>query len=397
MVFNPNIPVLAVVLFAAALICVVYIVVVYGGRLRAVRRRRAEDDSVSGYPDVLPQTSVVVYSPDDGSLCEDDLRPLLQQDFPGAFEVIVVNDGTPHEADLVVTRLKREVPTYPNLYLTFAPEGGKGVSRKKLAITIGVKAARGRVVVVTDSLTRICSDKWLTAMVTPFADKNVEVVLGYNTPLIPESGYAGRLVSAFDAAADAVTWLSSAIAGRPYRGCASNMAFLESVFFANKGFSRSLNMKHGVDDIFVSEIANSSNTRVAIPTVAIGKEGREEGRRKQMVRERAIHAFTGRKLGKLPRGLMAAGEWMMGLVVILSLAGALACGLGNAYGWIFAGVLIVGTVVYVVAEWRRVMVSLGFPALMFTLPFLVATRPLRNVFVRLKSLVARGSNYTWQA
>ena len=69
------------------------------------------DDGSARFPDV----SVIVYAHDNSDNLEHALTNLLKQDYPGGYEVIVVNEGSSDTTLSVVSMLKN---TYPNLYLT---------------------------------------------------------------------------------------------------------------------------------------------------------------------------------------------------------------------------------------------------------------------------------------
>lgn len=395
MPINFNIPVFAIVCFAIALLAFLYIVIVYGRRLRIVSRRREEcnEESEIRTEGPLPMASVIVYVNGRVEELERSLMPVLAQDYPGRYEVIVVNDEPSNDVSTLVECLKKECP---NLYLTFTPDSSRNVSLKKLAITLGAKAARGEVLVIVDANTEIRSDRWLERIMAPFADSSVEVVTGYNVPLLTEQLWRGRKVRWFDVMVDDITWLSAAISGTPYRACGNNVAYRREKFFSNKGFSRSLNKKYGDDDIFISEIVTKYNTVVELSDAATGVWGNQRKMGKRMKRYRLQHVFTGRELPKGPRIAMAVGSWMLWVVLIASLCGALLSGLTNIAGWGIAAALILAANIAVIVMWRKILLCFDGPRLMFSLPWIVAWRPLRNLIATLRSRSDKNANYTWQ-
>ena len=50
----------------------------------------------------------------------------------------------------------------------------------------------------------------------------------------------------------------------PYMGEGTNVVYRKSLFFGHKGFSRTLNLRYGDDDLFINEVATPQNTRVEI-------------------------------------------------------------------------------------------------------------------------------------
>lgn len=392
MIFNFNISLLSIISYVAATLCIAYICIVYCGRLLKIRRiKRLDnineiDDSVS-----FPSASVIIFSRTETEMLEKNLPHILEQDYPAPFEVIIVNEGASAETNMAVARLKTK---YPNIYLTYTPEGVRSLSRKKLALTIGVKAAKGDVVVITDANTFIRSDKWLKRMMEKFSDPNVDVVLGYGFTIRPKSKALGIGTRIFDMTADSVTWLSSAINGKPYRGCGYNLAYKKSLFFQNKGFSNSLNLRQGDDDIFVSEIANENNTEVQLSDDAI--VGRDYFPFKQSTMDfRVSHTFTGAKLKKGSRRIMALGEWCLWGVILFSCLGAYLGGIHNGFTLSLSFVMILAAFIVSTISWQRTLKALHATVASFAIPFIMLTRPLRNAIVNLRSHFVQGE-YTWQ-
>lgn len=68
--------------------------------------------------------------------------------------------------------------------------------------------------------------------------------------------------TAFDALFQSLRYLGFALAGKPYIGIGRNLAYRKELFFQQKGFSKYLNLQRGEDDLFINELATSSNTRV---------------------------------------------------------------------------------------------------------------------------------------
>lgn len=394
MFFDPNIPILSIAMFVFAIAGLICVSTLYARRFRVVRDRCADCDSQEPPSDVvLPFTSVVVYSPADAEILARTLPLLLKQDFTGSYEVIVVDDGAYSDTDTVVKRLRHG---FPALYLTFAPDGARVLSRKKLALTLGIKAAKGDIIVVTDSTTVVPSDTWLRKMVYPFIDPAVDVVLGYSRHAMPDGKWKGRQVAIFDAVSDDVAWISSAFEGNPYRGSANNLAYRKEKFFEIKGFSNSLNLRNGDDDIFVSEIAGHSNIEVVLASDTIGTFGYDYGVRKDMRLSRLTHAFTGRSLSKKSRNIMAVGEGAMWFTLLLSIAGAVLAGVFNIFGWAVALMIILALFVTVSMIWSKTTAALGYDKLTLSAPFLAMGRPLRNFIVGLRCTDKNLGNYTWQ-
>ncbi len=209
-----------------------------------------------------PAVSVIIYSAGDPVMLDRLITEVFAQDYPAEMEVIVVNDGKIAEIKDVVTR---QQVRHRNLYVTFTPLEARNLSRRKLALTLGIKAARNEVVVLTDDCCLPASDWWLRLMMYPFAQPSTEMVVGH-AAVEGDNGFGGAC-RRFTMGADAVEYMSAVQSGRPYRATGHNLAYRRDLFFNNKGFSRSLNLHDGDDDIFVNEVARrSSGCPAGIPS-----------------------------------------------------------------------------------------------------------------------------------
>ncbi|MBP5712258.1 MAG: hypothetical protein J6W77_04550 [Prevotella sp.] len=85
-----------------------------------------------------PRISILITAHDNAMELDNHLPTLLSQDYPGIFEVIVVAEkGDGSTEDVLKRYLNNRL-----LYYTFIPDSSRYMSRKKLMITLGVKAAR---------------------------------------------------------------------------------------------------------------------------------------------------------------------------------------------------------------------------------------------------------------
>ena len=123
----------------------------------------------------LPKVSVIVCARNEQTNLQDYLHTLLTQDYP-CYEVIVVNDSSEDDTQIILERYAQQCN---NLYITFVPAGARVISSKKLALTIGVKAANYDSLLLTDADCRPQSRYWIQEMMQGFRDEQTEVVLGY--------------------------------------------------------------------------------------------------------------------------------------------------------------------------------------------------------------------------
>lgn len=263
--FDTPIPTISIVMlaisFAGIVICCLY------GWQAYFRASKPQDPDVpegDEYDSDYPSASVIVYADCPEAVLDRTIESMTQEDYPD-FEIIVVCDAMRDQADLLNERYAMK---YDNVYVTFIPQGSHNVSRRKLAITSGVKAAKGEIIVTTTGNVELPeSHRWLRTLLSPFfgyKGKSTDVSLGLSRiPLKDLSGY-GRWYKEFDSVLTNALWIGYATMGKAFRGDGYNLAFRRSVFIEHKGYARTINLHNGDDDLFISEISKPGNTQVVI-------------------------------------------------------------------------------------------------------------------------------------
>lgn len=381
-----------ITLYSAIAVCFIYLIVGFRHYIASVTQKVTEDNDASlpDTPEAYPSVSVIVYSEDDAQNLDILLPQILEQDYPGLMEVIVVNDGAIDSTKDVIARLEQ---TYSNLYMTFTPLDSRSLSRKKLAVTLGIKAARYETVILTTGSCRIESQLWLKSMMRHFASGK-EIVIGYATPIATDDAATGiKRRHSFDTIWTAIEYLSWAIAGRPYRGTCFNLAYKRSIFFRNKGFSKSLNLKYGDDDVFVNEVANGINTATELSTASI-VEIAETNPSATFKRSKLRYDYTARRLKTGARLFFSTCSWTWWLSIICAITVS-SIGLPSIIPAIISGCLILSLWIILMFTWKKASVSLGSRPLLLTFPWLMCYHPIFNLYYRIKGYFNRGSNLTW--
>ncbi len=389
--FELNITPTLLALYLTAAACFLFLV--FGMRRYASKLARkasadseVSDEELTGYPGV----SVIVYSNDDSWNLETYLRAILTQDYPGEMEVIVVNDGAVVATEAVIGKLEKE---FRNLYMTFTPTASRNLSRKKLAITLGVKAARYEVVLMTEGTCRVDSKDWLASMMRPFISGK-EVVIGYAYPVAADDAPIafGNTVREFDSLYTSLKYLSWAEAGRPYRGNSYNLAYRRSLFFKNKGFQRSLNLKYGDDDIFLSEIASGDNTAVQLSGDSIVKVV-ELNPAKAHAEDKIQHDFTRRYLRRSADYFFGSSLWSWWILICCLVAGGI-LGLPSLIPAIVSGVMFILTSILMMVAFNSMSRRLRGSGMLWCVPLMLLFEPIYNMWYRIISRRYRNNNLT---
>lgn len=202
-----------------------------------------------------PPVSVIICARNESENLARFLPTVLSQLYP-KYEVIVVNDGSTDEStDL----LKKLMEKHDNLYQTFLPMGAKYVSRKKMCLSVGIKAAHYEHLLFIDADCQPASKQWLAHVMRNYVS-GASVVLGY-TGHKKNDGLLDKLI-AYDVLFESMRSLGFALCGKPYRGNGGNLSYKKSLFDAKKGFTSHLILEGGEEDLLIRDIATSENTRV---------------------------------------------------------------------------------------------------------------------------------------
>ncbi len=120
--------------------------------------------------------SIVIVAHDNAAELERSLPIFLSQEYESDYQVIIVTDKSDSETDDIIKRFSY----HQNLYATFMPLSSRYISRKKLAITLGIKAAKHPWVIVTDAWCHPKDSQWLRSFAS-YCSESKDIVLGYTT------------------------------------------------------------------------------------------------------------------------------------------------------------------------------------------------------------------------
>ena len=199
-----------------------------------------------------PGFSVIISVHDNAMEIERNLPAFLEQKYSGNFEVVVIDESSTDETSDVLKRFKNK---YANLYTTFIPASSHYLSRRKLSLTIGVKAAKYEWLIFTGSDCRPASDQWLETMVSHC---NGDLILGETRYEEEASDYV-RL----DNIKSWFRQLRAAQKSTAYAYSGRNLAMRRELFMKNYGFLKNLKYLRGEYDFIANEYSTPYNTETA--------------------------------------------------------------------------------------------------------------------------------------
>jgi hypothetical protein len=233
------------------------------GRLPGFRIKSREDARQGS-----GSISVVVVMGDDYPWIENTLPLLLGQDHD-MFEVIVVYVGSNGEFAETLEALS---VSEPRLRVSRVTQHPLFPISTKMALNIGIKAARYENIVVTTPEAYPTSRRWLSLMTKGFSKG--EIVIGY-CGIEPSRGLADKLIRS-SRMFSSLLYLTAAIRHRPYRGIIHNMGFARELYFAHKGFGH-LNLNLGEDDLFMQQLFAGDNYAIVVHPKATVRQMRWGG------------------------------------------------------------------------------------------------------------------------
>lgn len=222
----------------------------------------SEEESAGETPmgNEKPQpVTVLITAHDNLPELERNLPKFLHQQYANDYQVIVVCQSTDGDT---IDYLKRTSAENPRLYYTYIPESSRYMSRKKLQITLGVKAAKNEWIVLTEPTCAPQDDKWLQTMARQCQGTN-HIVLGY-VALDGET----KGVRRFESIRKAFYLLRRAQRSYGYRTHMPNVAFRKSDFMDQQGYQGNLEYVRGEYDFLVNKYAQYGDNAVELDSNA---------------------------------------------------------------------------------------------------------------------------------
>lgn len=357
---------------------------------RPFRFYKKSEKGKTDYSPERPPLSVIVYAQNDAENLIQFMPRILNQDYP-QFEVIVVNDDSTDDSKDILASLETQ---YDNLYHTYVPEGSRNLSHKKLALTLGVKAARYDIVVFTNANCCPSGNQWLATIARNFV-AGTDIVLGYTAMARKKRERLSFWYCTYDKVLFTLRYLSFALIGRPFMGESSNLAYRKALFFENKGFSKYLHLHYGDDDLFINEIANRENTRVELSEAAQMTANYDDNY--EAWKELKLqYDFTSKYLHTAAKAIFGLGkvcDYAFNLLFIFLLVW------GILYNWLLVIVALVPALsVFTVKAviYRRAAKILHSPRLFFALPLFSFLQPWVNLYFNIIGSASRKKNFTWR-
>ena len=200
----------------------------------------------------MPRITVLVLANNNAQALDANLSIILTQDYVPGYEVIVVGE----KGDLPTEAVVEQYAHRGHLYATYIPHRSLFMSKSKLAVALGVKAAHNEWIVMVNAECRPQSDVWLKTLASRM-DSDANLVMGYSNYDSEARGYYR-----FARLRTMCYMLRRAVGSVAYRTNGTNIAFRRSEFIAQEGYRGNLQLVNGEYDFIINKYAQPGQTRV---------------------------------------------------------------------------------------------------------------------------------------
>lgn len=217
-----------------------------------LRRTKHKETGDNANSDDAPSVSILVIAHNNAEALDAHLPILLTQDYNPGYEVIVITE----QGDIATEGVIKHYGQCKNLRTTFVPSRSLFMSKRKLSVSLGVKAAINEWIILLDAESAPKSDTWLQAMAKNFKS-DTNLVIGY-------SNYAEETKQyyRFERLRTMCYLMHTAATGTAYRTNGTNIAFRRSMFISDGGYRGNLQFINGEYDFIINKYAAPFKTRV---------------------------------------------------------------------------------------------------------------------------------------
>ncbi len=301
---------ISLTIFGLFTICAIVQLVFWLGIFPRILFHKNANSSISN-----KSVSVIICARNEYENLKKYLPRILSQNYR-SFEVIVVNHNSADKTSNLLLQLKEE---YPYLRIVNYNNSFTNLHGKKGPLTKGIEAAKNDILLLTDADCKPLTKNWVQLIQQQILLEK-RLVLGYS-PYRKEKGLLNMLIR-YETIYTAIQYFSFALMGIPYMGVGRNLCYSKQLFNKADGFNNHGNISSGDDDLFVSAIANASNTTICLnPDTFVESEPQQTWKgfwqQKQRHYSTASHYQWYHKLGLGILSFSLIGFYAFGLLNLL--------------------------------------------------------------------------------
>jgi cellulose synthase/poly-beta-1,6-N-acetylglucosamine synthase-like glycosyltransferase len=208
-----------------------------------------------------PSVSVIVPARNEAEVLERTLESLFEQDYPGAWEIVVVDDRSTDSTPQILNGL---VQKSERLHVVTVTERNPR-SPKKNALAMGIQKASGEIIVTTDA-DCVYNPQWLQKMIS-YMQPDVGVVAGSTVFDLPvEKIPLWQRIQWLDFFIQTFMGAGAIGKGIPSSCNGSNLAYRRRVFDEISGFGSLSRVVSGDDVLFAQRVAKFTKWKTVFAT-----------------------------------------------------------------------------------------------------------------------------------
>lgn len=259
----------------------------------------------------FPIVSIIIPARNEEKNIAACLKDIFAQDYPSdQFEVILVND---HSEDNTRLRAEEASRSQSNFQLIDL-EQKQGVAYKKAAVTRGIEAARGDIILVSDADCHM-GPNWLAGMLAYFRPE-IGMVSG---PVLLESETVFGDFQALEFMGLIAVGGGSIAAGSPNMCNGANLAYRKEVFEQVGGFRGIDEIASGDDELLMHKIVDETEWKVAFaksPEAIVRTAAHKSWQAFRDQRLRWVSKSTHYQQSKITRTLILSYLAVLGLPIL---------------------------------------------------------------------------------
>lgn len=215
---------------------------------------------------VEPLTVVITTHNQVGAL-RRHLPAFLSQDYD-LYEVIVVDIGS---TDETLPWLKAMELEYTNLRHLSTPASARDISLERLGLTLGIRTAGSKWVVLSEANCEPASNRWLSLLAEQLhRHTDAAIVMGFSRYQERHHGWFDHKIGFYRLWHHLANYRHLQSGHAAVRGDGCNMAIRKSLFMDKGGFAATQNLRRGACDLLVNQLSTPANTALCLdPQAAV--------------------------------------------------------------------------------------------------------------------------------
>lgn len=286
--------------------------------IKRICKQQENDYTTAGDNPISPAVSIIIPIVGQPDVLQKSLPLFLQQDYSNGVQLIVVIEKGDYATENILQQYEQD----SRVYVTYIPESSRYMSRKKLAITIGVKAAKTDWVFITDPTNMPKDEHWLSHFAT-YLRADVDLVVPYSN--FEDCHNVRRRFARLKLFC--YQFLQIIGKGNPYHSVGTCVALRKGIFMSGSGFLGNLHLLRGEYHFLINKFAKKGRSvQALIPQCHLVEENPDS---KTMLHRELFYKDTSKNLEH--KHLRKTGYILDSLFYYLTILAQLSCALLGFY------------------------------------------------------------------